>query len=90
MGKCGFKILQYMAAGLPVIASPVGANAQIVVEGETGLLPREEGKWVGAILRLAGDDAARARMGIAGRRRVESEYSIERAADQWIQLLEIE
>src|SRR5581483_8059595 len=36
LGKCGFKIVQYMAAGLPVIASPVGANAELVREGETG------------------------------------------------------
>ena len=40
LGKCGFKIVQYMAAGLPVIASPVGANAELVVPGGTGLLPR--------------------------------------------------
>lgn len=87
MGKCGFKILQYMAAGLPVIASPVGANAQIVVEDETGLLPQRAEDWAGAIARLAHDDAVRTRMGAAARRRVEAEYSLERAADQWAELL---
>lgn len=87
MGKCGFKILQYMAAGLPVIASPVGANAQIVLEGETGFLPREPGDWPSAITRLAKDVDLRTRMGAAARHRVETQYSLVRAADLWAQLL---
>src|SRR5437868_4766686 len=62
LGKCGFKILQYMAAGLPVIASPVGANEQIVQEGVTGILPSEPAKWPAAIARLAADPDLRARM----------------------------
>lgn len=87
MGKCGFKILQYMAAGLPVIASPVGANAQIVLDGKTGFLPREPADWPAAIEQLAIDAALRARMGAAARRRVQEMYSLERAADQWAELL---
>ena len=87
MGKCGFKILQYMAAGLPVIASPVGANAQIVVEGETGLLRRELGDWPGAVARLAHDASLRGSMGAAARERVRTWYSLARAADQWARLL---
>jgi hypothetical protein len=87
MGKCGFKILQYMASGLPVIASPVGANAQIVLDGETGFLPRELSDWPGAINKLARDAELRARMGISARRHVEIAYSLERAADQWAELL---
>ena len=87
MGKCGFKILQYMAAGLPVIASPVGANAQIVLEGETGFLPRELGDWPSAIARLATDVDLRTTMGAAARRRVETQYSLARAADLWAELL---
>ncbi len=61
LGKCGFKIVQYMAAGLPVIASPVGANAELVVPEETGLLPATWDDWPAAIARLAGDVALRAR-----------------------------
>jgi glycosyltransferase involved in cell wall biosynthesis len=87
MGKCGFKILQYMAAGLPVIASPVGANAQIVVDGETGLLPPKPENWPSSIKRLADDPLLRARMGTAARQRVRAEYSLERAADEWAALL---
>ena len=86
-GKCGFKLIQYMAAGLPVIASPVGANAQIVRPGETGLLATTAAQWTEAIVRLAGDLELRKQMGQAGRERVECEYSISRAAAVWAGLL---
>lgn len=75
-GKCGYKILQYMACGLPVIASPVGVNAEIVRHGETGFLASSPAEWREAILRLAADPALRRRMGAAGRRRVEANYSL--------------
>jgi glycosyltransferase involved in cell wall biosynthesis len=85
-GKCGFKIVQYMAAGLPVIASPVGANAQIVTP-ETGLLATTRRDWSDAIVKLAGDIKLRRRMGRAGRERVERDYSLGRAVDVWAELL---
>jgi glycosyltransferase involved in cell wall biosynthesis len=87
-GKCGFKIVQYMAAGLPVIASPVGANAELVADGETGLLPKELKDWPAAIAVLAADVEQRAHMGAAGRQRAEREYSLQRAADFWADLLQ--
>ena len=87
LGKCGFKIVQYMAAGLPVVASPVGANAELVREGETGFLPMRTEDWPDAIARLARDAELRARFGRAGRERVERDYSITRAADTWAQIL---
>jgi glycosyltransferase involved in cell wall biosynthesis len=87
LGKCGFKIVQYMAAGLPVIASPVGANAELVRAGETGLIPSTIDDWPRAVAALATDPALRARMGAAGRELVEKEYNLERVADQWAELL---
>jgi glycosyltransferase involved in cell wall biosynthesis len=87
LGKCGFKIVQYMAAGLPVVASPVGANAEIVQDGVTGYLPARMEDWPDAIARLAHDPNLRARLGRAGRERVEREYSITKAADVWAQIL---
>jgi glycosyltransferase involved in cell wall biosynthesis len=87
LGKCGFKILQYMAAGLPVIASPVGANAQIVREGVTGFLPKDASDWPAAIARLADDPGLRERMGQAARDEVQSTYSLTRAADDWARSL---
>ena len=81
MGKCGFKIIQYMASSLPVIASPVGANANIVRENQTGLLPPRGEDWIPAIHRLAGDVSLRREMGRAGREQVASRFSIQMAVD---------
>jgi len=75
-GKCGFKILQYMAAGLPVVASPVGVSAQYVRPEETGLHAPNAEAWVKGIRRLVGDVALRERLGRAGRRRVEREFDV--------------
>lgn len=88
LGKCGFKIIQYMAAGLPVIASPVGANAQIVLPGETGLLPGTMSDWPAAIAALANDPALRTKMGAAARRRVEQSYSLSVAVAAWAKVLD--
>lgn len=74
-GKCACKVLQYMAARLPVVSSLSGANRQIVQHGRTGLLVNEPGQWVDAIAQLAGDAALRSAMGRAGRERVEREFS---------------
>jgi len=87
MGKCGFKILQYMASGLPVIASPVGANAELVQEGITGYLPRTPEDWPAAIVALAKDAALRARLGAAGRELAATRYTLDRAADDWARVL---
>jgi glycosyltransferase involved in cell wall biosynthesis len=87
LGKCGFKIIQYMAAGLPVIASPVGANREIVLPGETGYLPENPTEWSDAIAALAENPAKRQTMGAIGRRSVEEHFSIDRAADVWAELL---
>jgi glycosyltransferase involved in cell wall biosynthesis len=85
-GKCGFKIIQYMAAGLPVIASPVGANAEIVTP-ETGLLATTRQQWTDAIIRLASNINLRRSMGDAGRERVQKLYSLDRAVETWARLL---
>jgi glycosyltransferase involved in cell wall biosynthesis len=87
LGKCGFKIVQYMAAGLPVIASPVGANSEIVSPGETGFLPEDPAEWSDAVATLAGDPSKRQAMGAAGRKRVEEHFSITRAVDAWARIL---
>ena len=74
-GKAGFKLLQYMACGLPVIASPVGVNSEIVRHGETGFLARTPSEWAQYLEKLIREPALRATMGAAGRRIVEQEYS---------------
>ncbi|HJT77636.1 MAG TPA: glycosyltransferase family 4 protein, partial [Gemmataceae bacterium] len=87
-GKCGLKVLQYMAAGLPVVANPVGVQAEIVRHGETGFLVDSPEGWAAAVGRLARDPALRRRMGKAGRRVVEAEYSVRAGAARWLALLE--
>lgn len=76
-GKCGYKLIQYMACGLPVIASPVGVNAEIVEHGVNGFLATTEGEWLEALQTLLNDPALRERMGEAGRRKVERDYSLQ-------------
>ena len=86
-GKCGLKILQYMAAGLPVVANPVGMQASLVRHGETGFLVRTDKEWQDAIGRLAADRDLRRRMGLAGRAVVEANYDMADAAGHWRDLL---
>lgn len=74
--KCGLKALQYMAAGAAVVASPVGALADIVEDGETGLLAQSAEDWAAALERLLADPGERLRLGAAGRRRVEERWSL--------------
>ncbi len=75
-GKCGLKVLQYGAAGLPTIANPVGVHGEILRDGKTGLLATTEDEWVGAIGKLVNDRDLRHRMGQAARDRVVSSYSV--------------
>jgi glycosyltransferase involved in cell wall biosynthesis len=73
-GKGGFKLLQYMAARLPAVASPVGVNREIVVNGETGFLAGGDSEWESGLGKLLADPALARRMGEAGRRSVEDRY----------------
>lgn len=74
-GKCGYKLIQYMACGLPVIASPVGVNREIVEPGVNGFLASSETEWRDALAALLRDPDLRRRMGEAGRQRVRETYS---------------
>jgi glycosyltransferase involved in cell wall biosynthesis len=87
-GKCGLKVLQYMAAGLPVVANPVGVHAEIVRHGETGFLAETPEQWIEAIGRLARNPLLRRQMGRAGRRRLEEVYSVHVGAARWLEVLE--
>jgi glycosyltransferase involved in cell wall biosynthesis len=87
-GKCGLKVLQYMAARLPVVCNPVGVQAEMVRPGETGFLVRSEREWLSAIDRLAREPEARRKMGASGRLWVEAEYSVEVGARQWLEVIE--
>ena len=87
-GKCGFKLIQAMACWRPVVASPVGANLRIVEPGVSGLLA-PPGEWGAALTRLYENPELCSTLGVAGRRTVEREYSLEvwapRLAALWAQ-----
>ena len=85
-GKSGYKLIQYMACGLPVVAAPVGANRTIVEDNVTGFLADTASDWRASLDRLLEDAELRRGMGTAGRARVESEYSLQVQAPRLIDL----
>ena len=86
-GKCGYKLVQYMAAGLPIIASPVGVNSQIVTPGVNGYLAHSTDEWFGALRTLKNDAELRFKMGQAGRHRAEQKYNLQITAPKLLDLL---
>lgn len=76
-GKCGYKLIQYMACGLPVVASPIGANVDIVEDGKNGFFAVEPEDWVAHLASLLSDDDLRQRMGAVGRRRVDAGFCLQ-------------
>ena len=87
-GKCGYKLIQYMACGLPVVASPVGVNRTIVQHGVNGFLADSPEEWKHALRTLLNDAALRQRMGAAGRARVEQHYCLQVTAPGLINILQ--
>lgn len=85
-GKCAYKILQYMAAGLPVVASPIGVNATIV-SNDVGFLATSADEWTHSLSRLINDVELRDQMGRAGRSKVEREFSLSTWGPQLANLL---
>ena len=77
-GKCAYKLIQCMACGIPVVASPVGANVD-AVPPECGLLAESPEQWLAAFRRLAADPELRQRMGEAARHWVDQRYSLRSA-----------
>jgi glycosyltransferase involved in cell wall biosynthesis len=86
-GKSGFKLIQYMACGLPAIASPVGANRDIINDGINGFLATTDFEWRAALDRLMADAGLRRQMGERGRKMVETSYSLVSQTPQLIELI---
>ena len=86
-GKCGFKLIQCLAVGVPVVCSPVGANKEIVREGEEGFWARDKEEWVDRLSVLIRDRQLRKRMGKQGRKRIEKDYSLQAMAPQLAKVL---
>jgi glycosyltransferase involved in cell wall biosynthesis len=85
-GKSGYKLVQYLACGLAAVASPVGANRDIIENGVSGLLAGTTSEWVSAIERLRSDEDLRLRLGAAGRKKVAAEYSLQVTAPRLLSL----
>lgn len=75
-GKCGYKLIQYMACGLPVVASPVGVNREIVSDGRNGFLATDPAQWVAALQKLISNPDLRRTFGQDGKAVVEARYSL--------------
>lgn len=86
-GKCGFKLIEYMACGVPVVASPVGVNAQIVTHGHNGFLCATPQEWVASLRRLIDDVALRKQLGARARDAAVATWSLKRWAPEVVGLL---
>jgi glycosyltransferase involved in cell wall biosynthesis len=74
--KESYKLKEYMAAGLAVVASPVGHNANTITHGEDGFLAETQEEWAAALLELIDDVEMRARMGAMARKRALGEWDL--------------
>jgi glycosyltransferase involved in cell wall biosynthesis len=86
-GKCGYKLIQYMACGIPVVASPVGANVDIVSASGAGFLARNADEWYMAFRKLDPGASLHAEMAGKARRFVEAEFSLHTAAPRFVDVL---
>jgi glycosyltransferase involved in cell wall biosynthesis len=86
-GKCAVKILQYFAAGVPVVCSPVGTNTEVVEDGRSGYFAVTADDWVARLAELLDDAALRRRFAERGRAVVEERYSVDATLPQLLDVL---
>ncbi len=87
-GKGGMKIMQYMAASIPAVASPVGFNCEIISHGQNGILAATPQEWVNAFKGLIQDPEARKRIGEAGYRTVADRYCIQVTRPEFVRTIQ--
>ena len=87
-GKCAFKLLQYMAAALPCVASPVGANTEAVMDGINGYHATGVDEWERCLENLIASPELRAKLGAKGRQHVEQRYSLARYRANYLSAVE--
>jgi glycosyltransferase involved in cell wall biosynthesis len=87
LGKCAYKLIQYMGCGVPVIASAVGMNTEVVEDGINGFLVQTEEQWLEKLNLLIEDTAMRTSLGKKGRIKVESDFSLKKNCEIVVALL---
>lgn len=86
-GKGGFKLIQYMGVGVPVVCSPVGVNAEIVTDGTNGYLAGTEEVWFEKLSLLIEDENLRERLGRKGRESIQDKFTIEANAAKFVEII---
>jgi glycosyltransferase involved in cell wall biosynthesis len=87
-GKCGFKAIQFMASAVPVVASPVGVNREIITDGKDGFFATGSGEWLAKLRALIENRELRHRVGEAGRHTIERRYSLAANAPRVVSIFE--
>lgn len=87
LGKCAYKIVQYMGCGVPVVASAVGMNKIVIDHGINGFLAENEQGWIESLSQLIKDAHLRRQFGESGRQKMEREYNLHNSAQKLITLL---
>lgn len=85
-GKCGFKLIQYLALGIPAVASPVGVNKDIIQEGANGFLAQDKSEWQGKLSLLLKDCSLRKSIGKAGMSTIRERYSLNSQEEKFLSL----
>jgi glycosyltransferase involved in cell wall biosynthesis len=86
-GKCSFKMLQYLAVGIPVVVTPVGMNKEVLSGADVGFAASDENGWLSALAALCDDETLRRRMGNSGRQLVEKVYSTKIVGGEFASIL---
>ncbi len=86
-GKCAFKIIEYMAVGIPAVASPIGMNASVIEEGKDGFFARDEDEWVDKLSLLIENEKLRRELGNNARQKALAQYSVEKNKQRFIEIL---
>ncbi len=85
-GKCGFKLIQYLALEIPAVASPVGVNSQIIQHEKNGLLALSGREWVESLARLIREKTLRDKLGKAGRKQITDKFSVDSQKEVFLNL----
>ncbi|SMG33210.1 Glycosyl transferases group 1 [Marivirga sericea] len=87
-GKCGFKLLQYLAINKAIVASPVGVNQKLIKESDAGFPAESEDQWSKAILTLLTNDSLRQELGDNGRKYIQDYYSVQSNSETFLGLFQ--